>query len=707
MTENGKTFEKYLELYKDSNVKLDSLTKKEGSNMHVLERFGSSYSRSPESGGNTIKRVTVNGRLCYIEKCEWWSDGVNNMASDTGYTIRSDGKISIISGGNFREKRSSIVSPEEIEDKEIKIVLEGEDMNSVKFIDEWLVEQDGTTKSTHRLKFNNYQATKNEDGIIIEEITGRSAFKKIAEIKKQGSELPEEIVRCLAESADKLKNDEIITDFCKTIGKYNGNVAVTIAANLNCWSNDFFKNKDGIRKGCSILSSDEVVNNLNKQRNGVATSIANNFSEIVFCLGNENEILEINRIIGNHDDEFAKDLSNTLAHVAHKNKNGKEVVEVANLINKMHEKDTITAKMACKGAPIIFDTFYDKSKDVFRYLEKRNDRNSIFLIENIFNRRDVAKAIKNIKTSDLGNKRTKKLIKLASYLDLHYELELKPPESEDLQTAFSNAEQSIKNYMEGVGVKDIQKGIEFLPWVKTKDPTALKVLGGEKIEKNGIARTYALKNGSSIDLKEIRAEIQSYANMVGVNISVKDGNLSDLKNYARKIMSEVSKKKDIGANVLNEVKPNLSRILNIIDKGSENLELYINPSDLESQMKALQNVSSCLSPGGCNFKYTKQYLENPNTFWAVIKDKEKVVGRFTMFTGDYKGKEERPAKIARASRVYSIVPVNEKSVDEALKEYAKEMRLEFIKSGTMHIEGLREVYDDFVRGNNGNVILGR
>ena len=175
------------------------------------------------------------------------------------------------------------------------------------------------------------------------------------------------------------------------------------------------------------------------------------------------------------------------------------------------------------------------------------------------------------------------------------------------------------------------------------------------------------------------------------------------------IRYEVSKEKNLDQEVSSEIDLNLNRISEFINTNTNNssrkYKLSVNPSDLESQMESLQNITSCLSPYGKNFEFTKAYLANPNTFFAVIKnDKEKVVGRVTMMMGkDKDGKD----KIARVSKVYKIAPLNEKAIDEALIKYAKEMGAEFMENGEMTVEGLERVSDDFVKGENGKVVVKR
>lgn len=369
-------------------------------------------------------------------------------------------------------------------------------------------------------------------------------------------------------------------------------------------------------------------------------------------------------------------------------------------LDKIYERDQTTALLVAENMLDIIHVFNDKYEGIMSYIGKRNDRESLFAIGRINNIEKVATEISQITLDDFGNKQAERLIKLATYLDYNYSLGLEPEISENLQDSFKNAEDSLKNYARQIGV-DLDRAIKFLPWLSTKDETALKVLRGEKVEKFGESHEYALSS-SSVSLDEIRKELQQYANMARLNITIKEGDLQYLKSTAQYIMSQINKSCN-DFNVLAEVRPNLGRILNMTYKGSRNYTLSINPSDLESQMKALQNITSCMSPSGEMFKYTRDYLKNPYTFWAVIKDGDDAVGRVTVFVG----KQFDKNMIARVSKVYSIAPVNEKEIDKALKEYAREIGAEFLESGEMEVAGLEKYYDDFLGAGKGKIVVNR
>jgi len=381
---------------------------------------------------------------------------------------------------------------------------------------------------------------------------------------------------------------------------------------------------------------------------------------------------------------------------------------VCKSINNVYERDPTTAKMIGRYAFLISNIFSDKYEGILGYIERRGDRESMIAISRIAATIKVADYIKGISVPSFSNKHSKKLIKLAAYLDNIYKLRLNIQASKDLSVAFADAESVLKSYMEGLGIKDMDKIMKFFPWIMSKDQTALSVLRGESIEKSGMPRTYPLTNlDDAFNLENIRKEIQHYMGILGLGVPV-EGDLFHLKRAAEYILVELikldfSSQKNISQELLGEIRPNLERILNLHSNGSENYVLSVNPSDLESQILSLQTVTSCMSPGGSNFRYTQAYLANPNTFWAVIKGKEdgKVVGDVTVFMG----KHQRKKVIARVSKVYSLVPIDEEAIDAALITYAGEMKAEFIESGEMFVKGLEDAKEDFVTGEKGKMVV--
>lgn len=201
----------------------------------------------------------------------------------------------------------------------------------------------------------------------------------------------------------------------------------------------------------------------------------------------------------------------------------------------------------------------------------------------------------------------------------------------------------------------------------------------------------------------MRKEIESYAQTIGTKlpeVPSESLNLEALKQMAGHIISELSKRKDIPQEILEEIKPNLNRISTSIDKAG-NYTFSVNPSDMKSQLEALQNVTSCLSPEGSKFQYTKKYLKNPYISFATIKGARGIVGRVTIFQGtDENG---NPA-IARVSSVYAQVPIDEGEIDKLLEKYASETNITFVKQGKLTVPGLQDYYDDFIGAGKGPVV---
>jgi len=374
----------------------------------------------------------------------------------------------------------------------------------------------------------------------------------------------------------------------------------------------------------------------------------------------------------------------------------------------IQERDKATAILLLEVLPKLFRAFGDKYKVVLDYVKRK--RENLRRIGAFKHQDKMSEDLKKIQLIDFGTRQGERLVKLAISLDLISELnealqlgisdvEIVP----DLKTSYDNVQNTLKGISQQLGITNLEEVYKFLPWIITKDETALKVLRGEEVAKIGEARSCNLQASAKFDPEGMKKEIDSYAQAIGIElpeVSLEDLNLESLKQMAIYIVAELSKKKDVSEEVLREVKPNLDRIITSVGKGGS-YTFSINPQDMKSQLEALQNVGSCLSPGGSMFRYTKEYLKNPNTSWATIKGTQGVVGRVTMFRGtDENG---NPA-IARVSKVYAQVPINESEVDRALRNYALETGVGFIERGKLTVPGLEEFYDDFIGTGRGSVV---
>lgn len=137
----------------------------------------------------------------------------------------------------------------------------------------------------------------------------------------------------------------------------------------------------------------------------------------------------------------------------------------------------------------------------------------------------------------------------------------------------------------------------------------------------------------------------------------------------------------------------------------DNYEVSLKPKDLISQILSLQMYQSCISPGRENFKYSKIYLENPYTFFGIIKKNDKIIGRFLVFIGYSKNKK---LSIMRISKVYGDKDLYkskkkekmyndlEKIVERALKLYAKENNLKYLEEGKICVPSLIDAYGDYI-----------
>jgi len=376
-------------------------------------------------------------------------------------------------------------------------------------------------------------------------------------------------------------------------------------------------------------------------------------------------------------------------------------------------RDNATAVLLLEALPK-FRAFGDKYKTVLDYVKRKREREDLRKIGAIKHEDKVLETLNIIHLTDSGTRQGERLVKLAINLDtileLNEALQLGISDAgivPDLRKSYENVQDTLKGIFQKLGLTNLEEVYKFLPWIKTKDETAMKVLRGEEVEKISEARSYNLQASAKFDLEGMRKEIESYAQAIGIDLpeaSTDDLNLELLKQMAGFVVAELSKKKDVSEEILREIKPNLDRIRTAMDKGGS-FTFSINPQDMKSQLEALQNVSSCLSPGGSMFRYTKEYLKNPNTFWAIIKGQQGVVGRVTMFQG--KDESGNPA-FARVSRVYAQVPIDENEVDKVSRNYADETNTSFVERGKLTVPGLQDYYDDFIgTGRGPDVIVNR
>lgn len=373
-------------------------------------------------------------------------------------------------------------------------------------------------------------------------------------------------------------------------------------------------------------------------------------------------------------------------------------------------RDKTTSVLLLESLPKLF-AFGDKYKIVLDYVKRERKREDLRRIGAFKHVDKVSKALNTIQLTDSGKRQGERLVKLAITLDAVWELNevLQLGISDvvivpDLKTSYENAQTTLRGICQQLGIANLDEVYKFLPWIKTKDETALKILRGEEVAKVGEPRSYNLQASSKPDLEGMRKDIESYAKAIGIElpeVSAEDLNLESLKQMAAYVIAELSKRKDISEEVLEEVKPNLDRIITSMGKGGS-YTFSINPQDIKSQLEALQNVGSCLSPGGSMFRYTKEYLRNPNTSWAIIKGAQGVVGRVTMFRGtDESG---RPA-IARVSKVYAQVAFDESEVDNTLRNFANDTNVTFVERGKLTVPGLQDFYDDFIGTGRGPAVV--
>ncbi len=374
-------------------------------------------------------------------------------------------------------------------------------------------------------------------------------------------------------------------------------------------------------------------------------------------------------------------------------------------IDRIGEKgDQLTALFIGRSAARAAHIMGDKYRSFLSYMERRGGRNDVLTVERASP--DVREAVARIKTPTSSNTQMHNLIRFVRYTDANYTLRVTQQASEDLQAALRNAEAALRQHLEQFGIREVEEALQFLPWLQTKDETALKALRGEQVQKSGQNRSYVLRT-AQLDAEALAQEVRQYARIAGVilpELALSKPSIDSVKQAAQYVISEIDKidrKKDISRQALKEAKPNLDRILQTTNNEGE-YTLHVAPQDIKGQMEALQTIPSCLSPGSMYFRHTQNYMANPNTFFATIKGKQGAVGRVTVFTGTIE--DDKPA-IARVSKLYAIVPVREGDVDEALRKYALETGMVFLERGILKVDGLREAYDDRISFDGKHVTI--
>ncbi|MCX8190629.1 MAG: hypothetical protein N3D78_00325 [Candidatus Aenigmarchaeota archaeon] len=356
-------------------------------------------------------------------------------------------------------------------------------------------------------------------------------------------------------------------------------------------------------------------------------------------------------------------------------------------------------------------------KTLLGYFLKEEDINSLAKIRNIYldkigdsNLDKIKETLEKIKIEEnIGKKQIKRLVNFAGLLDLCYNFKVEVNvDGKSLQDAYKIVEENLKKFLNNkYGVEDLDLIKEFLPWFKVNSKVGIGVLKGEKFKKfTDLGRSYKIEVGDKdFNYEEILKELKSYNEKLkridGWELEIDENNktLPYVHDVAREMMSLINRKKDwekdegMKKYVKGEVLPNLSRFQNLTKKYMS-LEVYLNPSDLKTQMKALQEVKSCLSPGGGNFKYTEDYIKSENVFFGVIKSNGKIVGRFTVVNGY--DESDKPA-LAIISNIHSHVPINEEEIKKAVEMYARENGAYLMERGELKIYGLEKIYDDRVK----------
>jgi hypothetical protein len=163
-------------------------------------------------------------------------------------------------------------------------------------------------------------------------------------------------------------------------------------------------------------------------------------------------------------------------------------------VASIQERDKTTAVALLKALPK-FRAFGDKYKVVFDYIKRNRRREDLRKLEAIKHEDHVSEALEIIQLTDSGKRQGERLVKLAISLDAIEELNeaLRLGISDvgivpDLKTSYDNVQNTLKGIFQQLGIANLEEAYKFLPWIKTKDETALKILRGEKVAKVTICK---------------------------------------------------------------------------------------------------------------------------------------------------------------------------------------------------------------------------
>lgn len=409
--------------------------------------------------------------------------------------------------------------------------------------------------------------------------------------------------------------------------------------------------------------------------------------------------------------------------------------EEGGLFKAVANKDMNTASDLAGSVLQIKDCFGRYASDIFDYFDRRMPLYEIKTVCDIMNSQagESVKAYmaKTKFEGRLGNKKVKPLLDAArifsiaakSGIGLESGPEDTPAKCYD-SLASELKERFKQKYGFEVGIDRLEQFGDYIPYMedKTIGSKIKQVLKGERHESTLVAVDVAIAAEMKQGVQNVKEELERlgvvYKKLTGESFDLGDGDISYYNRAAKNMLRCVKEWKRVNANKLDVVKndlkelePNLARIENAREGKGNEYSVGFAPSDTESQLISLKKVPSCLSPGGCNFRYTAHYLGDMpegGVFFATIKDVDRVVGRATIAVGkDKNGKKS----VARLSRLYpESLKISYKAFDSALKKYGEAIDATLLKTGKLEIEGVNGVaYDDRINSgdvNENTIIIG-
>jgi hypothetical protein len=212
-------------------------------------------------------------------------------------------------------------------------------------------------------------------------------------------------------------------------------------------------------------------------------------------------------------------------------------------------------------------------------------------------------------------------------------------------------------------------------------------------------------------------KIEEYVNEVSSTLNLNLEEFTAESDIEYTLKSTINMIENYGNNVIARYLKNRGKkLLNILKlvKSNKTFYIYVNRYDLKTQMIALSKIKSCLSPGGCKFNYSLNYLihlyNNLNSqdfygvvFGVIFNEKLNIIGRFTLLYCKYNDSN----CIFRISSIYTNnVLIPDYVVDSVLSKNLENYNVLPKQKIEVYVPNINfDLYDDYAQSCKGGKIL--